>query len=62
MDYIEEKENKEINKERKENTNAVAVRPCSVRLKKLDIGNNKQYTVKENMKTNKTEDQDDSVE
>ena len=64
MDYIEEKENKEINKEQKENTHAVVVRPCCVSLKKLDIGNNKQYTVQEKTKTNETEDQDqgDSVE
>ena len=36
-------------KKNKENTHTFLVRPCSVNLKKLNIGKNKQYTVQEQM-------------
>ena len=39
----------EQNEKNKENTHAFLVRPCSVNLKQLNIGKNKQYTVQENM-------------
>ena len=47
-----------MKREKKLKTNVAAVWPCSVMLTKLDIEHNKQYTEKENVKTNGTEDQD----
>ena len=55
-----------MKRKKKLKTNVAAVQPCSVMLTKLDIEHNKQYTEKENAKTNGTEgqdqDQDVSVE
>ena len=54
-DGVPEKENKEINNKRKENTHAVVLRPCCVSLNKLNIANYKQQTVN---KQTETEDKD----
>ena len=43
-----------MKRKKKLKTNVAAVRPCSVMLTKLDIEHNKQYTEKENAKTNGT--------
>ena len=47
-----------MKRKKKLKTNVAAVWPCSVMLTKLDIEHNKQYTEKENTKSNGTEDQD----